>query len=91
MEFQKTKLIQRQSTTGGRETTSLVHGDNGLFNGNRRNADPEYYDDGNDGTDLAQVRQASDRASQVIARNPERDEGSDEAADESKSFEESKC
>ena len=47
--------------TGGRETASLLNGDNGILDGYRR--DHDYFDDENDGTDLAQVRQASDRAS----------------------------
>ena len=55
--------------TGGRETASLLNGDNGILDGYRR--DHDYFDDENDGTDLAQVRQASDRASQQFAANPE--------------------
>ena len=42
----------------------MIFGDNGILDGVGRNHDPDYYDDDNDGTDLAQVRQAEDRASQ---------------------------
>ena len=40
----------------------MLNGDNGIIDG-YVNRDPDYYDDENDGTDLAQVRQSSDRAS----------------------------
>lgn len=43
-----------QMTTGGRETASQLFGDSGILDGFRR--DHDYYDDDNDGTDMAQVR-----------------------------------
>ena len=48
----------------------MLNGDNGIIDG-YVNRDPDYYDDDNDGTDLNQVRQSSDRASQQFVGNPE--------------------
>ena len=46
--------MQQQNTTGDRNTARLLNGDNGILEAFR--PDPDYFDDGNDGTDLAQVR-----------------------------------